>query len=180
MTIDLDRIEQLARAATPGPWDNHSVNGDPIESVWLEDGNVVATWAIKEPRFELHAPQAREDAAFIAAANPTAVLELVQRLRAGEAENVQLKTAGMSLNETIAKSAPRLSGAIDRMHRAEAIVRDLAARPPIQGIYNGGHEVQTCALCGAEGEFQDSLYLTGLKIAHSESCPWRRAVEVTK
>jgi hypothetical protein len=82
---DLDDLEAKARAATPGPWDNHSINGEPIESVWLADGSVVATWAIKEPRFEFHAPQARADAAFIAAANPAAVLELVQRLRAAEA-----------------------------------------------------------------------------------------------
>jgi hypothetical protein len=73
---DLDDLEAKARAATPGPWDNHSINGEPIESVWLADGSVVATWAIKEPRFEFHAPQARADAAFIAAANPAAVLEL--------------------------------------------------------------------------------------------------------
>jgi hypothetical protein len=81
---DLDDLEAKARAATPGPWDNHSINGEPIESVWLADGSVVATWAIKEPRFEFHAPQARADAAFIAAANPAAVLELVERLRAAE------------------------------------------------------------------------------------------------
>jgi hypothetical protein len=57
------------------------------------------------------------------------------------------------------------------------IVRDLAVKQPVQGIYNGVYEVETCALCRATGEFEDDLYQTGLRIEHRPTCPWRRAVE---
>jgi hypothetical protein len=57
------------------------------------------------------------------------------------------------------------------------IVEDLTKSKPAQGIYNGGHEVETCALCGATGEYEDELYLAGLRIEHKPSCPWRRATE---
>lgn len=76
--IDLDKLEALSRAATPGPWsdehnyhlDRHYVNcRNGTKEVcecqhWVEeniDGNA--------------------NAAFIAAANPAAVLELITELR---------------------------------------------------------------------------------------------------
>lgn len=123
--IDLDDLEAKARAATPGPWDNHSINGEPIESVWMAAGDVVATWAIKEPRFEFHAPQAREDAAFIAAANPTTVLKLVERVRAAEADAHRIVTESQTGWATAYRNTETL----------RAIVRDLAAMDLVDDAY---------------------------------------------
>lgn len=79
MTIDLDALERLARAATPGPW--HTGDGyeqqDPGAYVADARGHIVVAQADDSPCVPT-------DAAFIAAANPAAVLELVQRLRATE------------------------------------------------------------------------------------------------
>lgn len=89
MTLDLDRLEALARAATPGPWkptdgyeasqagrhdDDVSVledaSGDPVIEHVYYDGH----HTIVRPR----------DVQFIAAANPAVILDLVERLRAAE------------------------------------------------------------------------------------------------
>jgi hypothetical protein len=62
--LDLPALLALAEAATPGPWES-GTDG------WVE------TVSGDE--------QTERDAAFIAAANPTAVKELVSRLQAAEA-----------------------------------------------------------------------------------------------
>jgi hypothetical protein len=166
---DLDELEAKARAATPGPWDNHSINGEPIESVWLADGSVVATWAIKEPRFEFHAPQARADAAFIAAANPAAVLELLERLRAAEHPGER-------------GSVRRLMFDLDRYR---AIVRDLAEHDPdtyeewIDAINGSGRWCPLCDAAYTEGPGKD-LYTPMPLEAHDAQCTHRRAVEATR
>jgi hypothetical protein len=70
--IDLDKLEALARAATPGPW----TNGwpaipfeDAVERIFAEDVHT------------------REDAAFIAAANPATVLQLIELARRSTTAN---------------------------------------------------------------------------------------------
>lgn len=71
--IDLDDLERKAKAATPGVW-----------FAWFAE---VGKWTIQVAKgwlFESSAHGTKADAAFIASANPAAVLELVQRLRAAE------------------------------------------------------------------------------------------------
>ena len=55
-------LRRLARAATPGPWEDVHPNADDEDAV---------AWKVREP-----------DAAFIAAANPQAVLALLDELDA--------------------------------------------------------------------------------------------------
>lgn len=64
-------------------------------------------------------------------------------------------------------------GLLQRVRRAEAIVRDLAAVPGFNaGFYN-------CAWCHEGG--QHALTVNMFEAAkHTESCPYRRAVEATK
>lgn len=66
MSIDLDHLESLAKAATPGPWDYGACE------VFLKGTDfwpVIATC------------RNEDDLAFIAAANPAVVLELIAELR---------------------------------------------------------------------------------------------------
>ena len=92
MELDLNELDRLANAATPGPW----ILGR-LES-WDEDG-VPIRYVYRTPR-ETHRTRMRvisgeddqgrkldcdSDAAFIAAAHPAVVLELVRRLREAEA-----------------------------------------------------------------------------------------------
>lgn len=78
--VDLDSLEALCRAATPGPWRKGNVDRDRI-FVQHEGG-------IGPERVLLimnkHFPS-EDDADFIAAANPAAILELVERVREAEA-----------------------------------------------------------------------------------------------
>lgn len=68
---ELERLEALARAATPGPW------GIDNSVVTSGDGTICyAHHPHERPQW-----QAEDNAAFIAAANPTAILSLIQRVR---------------------------------------------------------------------------------------------------
>lgn len=73
--IDLDQLEALAKAATPGPW-----NPSPGRSL------VVSRIDISEPVIcnclSEQFAQAPKDAAFISAVGPDVVLELIEELRA--------------------------------------------------------------------------------------------------
>lgn len=74
MSIDLDTLEATAKVATPGPW-----NPSPGRAL------VVSQVDISEPVIcnclSEQFAQAPKDAAFIAAANPTVVLELIAEIR---------------------------------------------------------------------------------------------------
>ena len=75
--IDLDKIKKLAKAATPGTWDavlhahGTGVENDD-EQLFIEQYGLTYT---ANP----------SDALFIAAANPGAILELIERVRQAEA-----------------------------------------------------------------------------------------------
>ena len=76
MTIDVDELERLAKAATPGPWTTKPDDDQRKHLLCTETG---AWFGVVEA-----SPRNAADAAFIAAANPAVVLELVRRLRAAE------------------------------------------------------------------------------------------------
>jgi hypothetical protein len=75
----LSTLETLARAATPGRWERRKWLGDE----WPEKRISVAsgmTSIVISPRYAQE--QAEHDAAYIAAANPAAVLKLCEIIRA--------------------------------------------------------------------------------------------------
>lgn len=88
MSGDLVKMEELAKAATPGPW---KLNGFRLEQVCDSAGFIVAT-ATSTPSMDERSLQQRaeDQAAFIAAANPATVLSMVATIRALQE---QLKTA---------------------------------------------------------------------------------------
>ena len=83
--VDLDELEALAKAATPGPWCQHP-NGT---SVWQGPDWEAVNYAkarVQNSRHVCNATAVDQDAvddtAFIAAANPSAVLALIAETRA--------------------------------------------------------------------------------------------------
>lgn len=99
--IDLDELQKLAEAATPGEWAWASAPADgsdetPAEylaSALTGDGPLFVVWVPAtegDPDGYLltastgDGPHASMDAEFIAAANPQAIIELIERLRETE------------------------------------------------------------------------------------------------
>ena len=79
--MNIEELKRLAEAATPGPWEAWQV-GDypPLFTVSTEDRlGLFTTTTEAENETEFAAVFQDEDAAYIAAANPAAVLELIQQ-----------------------------------------------------------------------------------------------------
>lgn len=95
--LDLDELERLAKAATPGQWqasgDDPDGVADDVRVCFVRDG-VHCEWCIAiagqtfdgEHWDEATLKRWHGDAAYIAAANPATVLALIQRLREAEAK----------------------------------------------------------------------------------------------
>lgn len=81
--IDLDELERLAKAATPGPWHERTIDGSNWSIDDENDDQVCQmaqrgsfTHQIKTNHAERHA-----NTAFVVAANPAVILELIRRVR---------------------------------------------------------------------------------------------------
>jgi hypothetical protein len=75
----IDELRKLAQAATPGPW---VVNGDPLVNegaphLMTEDGYAIADFWGNESSLGLKGNERNAD--YIAAANPAAILALIQQ-----------------------------------------------------------------------------------------------------
>jgi len=90
MTIDINKLRRLTQAATPGPWVNYgrqpSAAGLPYSAVAAKT-LLVRVYSEAYGDFE----QETANAEFIAAANPAAVSELLDRLEAAEKERDALR-----------------------------------------------------------------------------------------
>ena len=129
--LNLDHLEALARAATPGPWTvrldgtcsgtwphinvGHDEYGDPITVAELStthteteaarnSGDMPGSYEDAPGRFELSDQQPLDDANFIAAANPASVLELIALAR--RAAPVSAPIVGDALVGRIQSSTP--------------------------------------------------------------------------
>lgn len=88
--MDLDELERLAKAATPGEW--RVISDHPVLAigaahshyrvVQTANQNNVKRYGRSEP---WHGIPSEANAAYIAAANPTTILSLITRLRDAEA-----------------------------------------------------------------------------------------------
>lgn len=107
--IDINELRRLAQAATPGPWIAKNVSGAGLEihmshpvypdkdwpafgtdSAFCKKGLVsYETWT--QFPHEVQNVQQSKNAAFIAAANPAAISELLDRLEAAEKERDELR-----------------------------------------------------------------------------------------
>lgn len=76
--IDLDALEALAGAATPGPWIATHWTCHAATTIKSADGEVVIA---ETTGFGRHSSECAIEAAFIAAANPATVLALIALAR---------------------------------------------------------------------------------------------------
>lgn len=91
MTLNLDKLEELAKAATQGPWKSDSLN-----NVRHRSGIVLhSTIAYIEPR--------AADSAFIAAVNPDVVLELIAELRKARKERNWIARRAVCIHDACAR-----------------------------------------------------------------------------
>jgi hypothetical protein len=77
MTIDLDRLEELAKSATPGPW---VAEVDDWNCSVILDDDQPGTAYIAE-RLTQGKSEGEADAEFIAALDPTTILALITEVR---------------------------------------------------------------------------------------------------
>ena len=85
---DLDKLYELAQAATPGPWS--WAGSSYINAVSMtnpENATVVCEMASVDDQ------EARNDAAYIAAADPTTILALIDRCQRAETALREIRTA---------------------------------------------------------------------------------------
>lgn len=94
----LDKLRELAQAATPGPWEWVDP-GDTYMPVLTGETANVCDFGDSEQFYPIEGtPPSDADCAFIAAANPTVILSLLDALdaaeaRARDAERVEGKKA---------------------------------------------------------------------------------------
>lgn len=84
MPTDLDALAALAREATAGPWFRPIANDTAIRSDDVDIAQTVGAYELEWQRMEA-------DAAYIAAANPAAVLALIARVRELEGDAGRFK-----------------------------------------------------------------------------------------
>ena len=94
MTIDLDKLEELARAATPGPWDTciHSTQNGTVKNKYTVStakgkrgsGMIADCEFVMTPHVSA---RKAENASFIAATDPTTILELIRLARNANADS---------------------------------------------------------------------------------------------
>jgi hypothetical protein len=96
---DVERLRKLAEAAEPGPWnvcDDEDAKGK-FWHVWIGAGM---------SKRDVAQPFTESDAAYIAAANPTAILELLATLEAANRDRQAAEEALRELRELEAKATP--------------------------------------------------------------------------
>lgn len=132
MTIDLDNLEKLAKAATPGPWKAQFPNPTSVltPKVLTADGGILLE--------TMHYGRMNADAAFVAAANPKAILELIAEVR-----NAQLRDAERLRPGHACDFSADLKTMRKRAEAAEAeLARVTAAHAEEAGKWNEQHARQ--------------------------------------
>jgi hypothetical protein len=90
---DLDVLEALARAATPGPWEADDPNDTLVAAIdrsgaydYVASADIEG-FAVTDKTVD----QMKSNAAFIAAANPAEILVLIDRVRKAEADAARFR-----------------------------------------------------------------------------------------
>ena len=114
--IDSNELRRLVQAATPGPW--HATKSVETNSwaVWSDTTRLMEL----RPTKTVDMYQVSNTAAFIAAANPAAVSELLDRLEAAERAVTEAYQRGYATGqEEIEKERDALRAQVERMEKQE-------------------------------------------------------------
>ena len=116
--IDTKELRRLAQAATPGPWVSQGrYIGTPRHMSYIgEVRDQCGNWSDTE--------KSRADAAFISAANPAAISELLDRLEAAEkdaAHQKALAASALRVAEGWERKCGELRAKIEAMERQEPV-----------------------------------------------------------
>ena len=126
MTLNLDDLEAVARAATPGPWE-----AEPYLYT-ADDDRVRVTSPSDGPLFNLAEGVEPVNASHIAAFDPPTVRALITRLREAERERDGARWAAGIVGEVARESSggwqdasAELHAAQDRLREAEAVIEEV-------------------------------------------------------
>lgn len=118
-------LRAAAEKATPGPWNTNGYNENEVDA---NDGRIVAICFGPESHTE---PAALANAAYIALANPAAVLALLDRVAAAEAQLERADTAINILHRAMigpGKVPPRFKRPINEARAALAAAQQETQR----------------------------------------------------
>ncbi len=139
--LDLDELERIARAATPGPWEARPPHGWPVrDDGWDEflifhgpdTSDTITPGGGEHGDYGLTA----EDAAHIATFDPQAVLALIERVRVAEAERDtavlqrdEIKAERNKVRSSRAELATERDEALATVERVRAVYGDRFTGP---------------------------------------------------
>ena len=126
--IDINELRRLTQAATPGPWMIDYV-GVGFEVAAGE--SVIAQ--SQQIRGDMRHKARKANAAFIAAANPAVMIELLDRLEAAEKERDELRAEVIHIKEV---EFPRKAQAVadgwrGKCERLEAKIAEMERQEPV-------------------------------------------------
>jgi hypothetical protein len=151
MTVDTEKLKALALAATPGPW--KAIEWTCHAPTTIRAGAVGITVADTTGHGR-HSDACAVDAAFIAEANPAAVLELiaeVERLRAEKKQAAQDSFA-LAWEQALSDAAFYVAGhCANGEHHAEIILEMVAPKLTLDGAQIMAERAEELASGAAKG-----------------------------
>ena len=122
--IDTKELRRLAQAATPRV--GHACKYQ--DAHWLREGHV----DFENADLFIASERPQEDAAFYAASNPSAVIELLDRLEAAEKELAELRSSMKFRTSLIGRTEAErdvLRAKVERMEQQEPVLWQVRTRP---------------------------------------------------
>lgn len=132
---DVKKLGELAQAATPGPWEvdgTISVMGDVKPETWE---TVCLTGDFMGSDEGEKKAQNEANARYIAAANPAAVLALIERVRQAEAKAAQNGRLADAASDDVDALIRRVEVAEEKEHAAEEQARKAGERTRETDVY---------------------------------------------
>ena len=164
MTVDLEELKRLAKAATPGPW-QVSLNGSG-EDGWVEDSNSQYLTTGYEGEM------AAKDVRFIAAANPAAVLALIERVEEAERHAAFLTDWSQATTEVVCGERPKGVMVATTLEAVRALKARVAA---LEALARKGLEAYHLGASCANGH--DVKPGESTECEHQECREWAAALE---
>lgn len=146
--IDINELRMLMQSATPGPWEVYGLDQNGQAIIKGEHIEIATCWhhCVGSIEKEMHA-----NAAFIAAANPAAISELLDRLETAEkdaAHQKALAESALRVAEGWEEKCNTLRAKIEAMEKQKPVGWQVRSRP----TWNDGtwHEWRKCSECSAQ------------------------------